>query len=730
MHEARTHDPDSATAARPAPLPDYVDEDALVQRLGEEGVRRLQSRYLSRDDGGRLCESPGRRFYTVARAVAEVERSYGADEQGVCDRTRQFYELLSSLDFLPAGRILANVASSVPSLFNCYVLPVPDDLAGIYEQVRNAAIIHKNGGGTGYNFSQLRPRGTYVKSSRGVASGPVSFIEQFDKETEIINSGNRRGANMGVLNVNHPDILDFIHAKQTEGKLANFNVSIGMTDRFMQAAADKAMTDLEFPRGTPFSAEALQTLCESIDANIGGAEIGASPRPPSLRIDGAIVRDTYENEPMGAISNAGIVQIDAGRLLRRICSLTHQSGDPGMVFLDAVERDNPLPSAGPIEATNPCGEQPLHPYDACNLGSVNLARHVKTPPADVSVDWEKLARTTRLAIRFLDNCNDINRGPIPEVEETVRRHRRVGLGVMGWADLLGTLAVPYDSQQALDLAEELMEVVTATARAGSVELADEKGPCPALRDLANEGHARLPRNLQATTIAPTGTISMVAGCNGGIEPYFALSYTKHIRGGEQTELVAAPLLRALQQRGVETAPVIEAVRRNGGSLQGVDGAPHDLCRAFPTAREISPEWHVRMQAAFQKHTDNAVSKTINLPNQSRPEDVERAFFLAWKLGCKGVTAYRDGSRAVQVLEAPLPGRSDARACARATADASPTDVCEFRRAPAGEAAPNGAAVPGPFQFRCPECEGTDYHVEAGCPDAVCNACGWRRGNCG
>jgi ribonucleoside-diphosphate reductase alpha chain len=334
-------------------------------------------------------------------------------------------------------------------------------------------------------------------------------------------------------------------------------------------------------------------------------------------------------------------------------------------------------------------------------------------------------------MRFLDNCNDINRGPIPEVEETVRRHRRVGLGVMGWADLLGTLGIPYDSQPALDLAEELMGAVTATARAESVELADEKGPCPALRDRANEVGARPPRNLQATTVAPTGTISMVAGCNSGIEPYFALSYTKHIRGGEQAELVAAPLLRALRERGVEPAPLIEAVRRNGGSLQGVAGVPQDLCRAFPTAREIPPEWHVRMQAAFQKHTDNAVSKTINLPHQSRPEDVEGAFFLAWKLGCKGVTAYRDGSRAVQVLEVPLDSVAGARSRARgSTVARRPADVCEFRRAPAGGVAPNGAAVPGPFQFRCPECEGTDYHVEAGCPDAVCNACGWRRGNCG
>ncbi len=866
-------------------LPGYVDEEKLVHRLGEEGIRRLASRYLNRDNTGRLNETVGERLYKVARSTAEVERDYGADEASIDDLTEAFYRLLGSLDFLPGGRILSNVASSVPSLFNCYVLPVPDDLAGIYEQVRNAAVIHKNGGGTGYNFSDLRPRGMYVKKSQGVASGPVSFIGQFDKETEIINSGNRRGANMGVLNITHPDIVDFIHAKTTEGKLANFNVSVGITDTFLRAVREQGFYTLEYPAGTPFTAEALRAICENIEGNIGGADVGSSPRPASLRIDGDDLFDTYENERIGRVDRNGQMQLDAARLFQRICRLARNTGDPGMIFLDSINRHNPLPSKGPIDATNPCGEQPLHPYDACNLGSINLSRHVKTDGEAPEVDWEKLRGTTRLAAQLLDNCNDLNRGPIDEIEETVREHRRIGLGVMGWADMLGELEIPYDSEEALELAEEVMQCITDTARARSVELAREKGPCPALENGPSEesGDPR-PRNLQVTTIAPTGTISMVAGCNSGIEPYFAVVYRKHLRGGEQVDMAAAPLRRALERRDADFDGLKDEIRRNGGTLRGLDTIPEAVRRVFPTAHDIAPEWHVKMQAAFQRATDNAVSKTVNLPADATEQDVADAFLLAWELRCKGVTIYRDGSKQVQVLDhstreppriqyrhvelpnkmlsrtpgalgmehyeikRPVEGdtlhvllepklfrkaenkyvelvhaiwqsvkplgtersaefaqsgidrskgflqaddpdwagvvrdlkavvgdRAEGFGPNRVDSPSHAVGLClehallsrgvigyndrrelvnllkkpELEEVPADEAdriysewifsekerTEEGDMLPmsggrGGMQFRCPECGASDYHMEAGCPDPVCNQCGWSRGACG
>ncbi len=868
-----------------AELPEYVDEARLEAQLDEEGMRRLESRYLNRDSEGKISETAAERLYKVARSVAEVEQEYGADLKAVEALTRDLYELMQSLDFLPAGRILSNVASSVPSLFNCYVLPVPDDLPGIFEQVRNAAIIHKNGGGTGFNFSALRPRGTYVKKSQGVASGPVSFISQFDKETEIINSGNRRGANMGILNISHPDILDFIHAKTTEGKLSNFNVSVGVTDAFLKAVRQKNFYTLQYPEGEPFTASSLRCICENIEGNIGGADVGASPRPPALYIEGEDVIDTYEQQTVGRIDEDGHIQLHAGMIFDRVCRLARNSGDPGMIFLDAIDRENPLPSKGKIEATNPCGEQPLHPYDACNLGSINLARHVAITDTGYRVDWEKLRRTAALAVQMLDNCNDLNEGPIPEIEQTVREHRRIGLGVMGWADMLGYLGIPYNSEEALQLAEKVMKHITETARKKSLELAGEKGPSPALDSSNGEDEVTgLPRNLQVTTIAPTGTISMVAGCNSGIEPYFAISYSKHLRGGEQVDMVAAPLREALKLRGIKYDTLNEKIRHNGGSIHGLKEVPEDLQRVFSTAHEITPQWHVKMQAAFQSQTDNAVSKTVNLRNHATAEDVASVFLMAWELGCKGVTIYRDGSKQVQVLEsagerppkiqyrqielpnktisrtpgslgmehyeikrriqgdtlhvilepklfkkneneyvelvhaiwqsvkplgtersaefaqsgidrskgilqAPDPDwatfirdlkavvgdRSEGMGPHRIDSPSHAVGLClehallcrgvigynerhelinivrkpELEPVPAEEAdtiytrwifsekesTENGEMLPltgrsRGIQFRCSECGGTDYHMEAGCPDPVCNECGWSRGECG
>ncbi|MFW6413804.1 MAG: adenosylcobalamin-dependent ribonucleoside-diphosphate reductase [Verrucomicrobiota bacterium] len=640
------------TSDHDSQVPNYVDEEQLRETLGEEGMRRIESRYLNRDSNGEINETAGTRFYKVARTVAEVESRYGTNSDEIEHLTRQFYNLMAALEFLPAGRILSNVSSSVVSLFNCYVLPVPDDLPGIYEQVRNAAIIHKSGGGTGYNFSDLRPRGMYVQKSQGVASGPVSFISQFDKETEIINSGNRRGANMGVLNITHPDILNFIHAKATEGKLANFNVSVGVTDSFMTAIRRYDYYTLEYPNGTPFTASSLQAICDNIEGNIGGADVGASPQPASLHIEGRQIIDTYEQQVIGRVSNDGNLELDAAMVFDRICTLAHSNGDPGMIFLDTIEEDNPLPGNGRIEATNPCGEQPLHPYDACNLGSVNLAQHVQYNGDYPQVNWSKIENTVKLAVQMLDNCNDLNEGPIPEIEDTVKQHRRIGLGVMGWADMLGLLEIPYDSEEALELAADVMKTITDTARQRSSELAQEKGSAPVVAEKgsANGNGKNADRNLQVTTIAPTGTISMVAGCNSGIEPYFAMAYSKHLRGGDTVDMVAGPLCEALSRHSIEFKTLHQKIRQNGGSVRGITDIPEDLQRAFPTAHEIAPEWHVKMQAAFQKNTDNAVSKTVNLPHDAGIKDVADVFFLAWDLGCKGVTIYRDGSKQIQVLQ--------------------------------------------------------------------------------
>ena len=869
-----------------AQVPAYVDDDAVRDTVGEQGMRRMESRYLNRDPGGKISETVALRFYRVAESLAEVEREFGAEDADVEELTQAFYGLISALEFLPAGRVLANVASRIKSLFNCYVLPVPDDLAGIYEQVRNAAIIHKNGGGTGYNFSALRPRGMYVQKSQGVASGPVSFIGQFDKETEIINSGNRRGANMGVLNIAHPDIVEFIHAKTTEGRLANFNVSVGMTDAFMRAVRQEDFYTLEYPTGTPFTEDSLRDICTNIEGNIGGAEVGALPRPPSLQLAGEDVVDSYQEETLGRIGRNGEVQLNAARLFARITKLARDSGDPGMIFLDAIERSNPLPSKGRIEATNPCGEQPLHPYDACNLGSINLARHVQTGDSGPAVDWEKMTRTTDLAVQMLDNCNDLNEGPIADIEDTVDAHRRIGLGVMGWADMLGRLGIAYDSDEALQLAEEVMRHITTSAHNKSRELAKKKGPCPALREErgGTQQADELPRNLQVTTIAPTGTISMVAGCNSGIEPYFGVVYQKLVRGGEKADVVAAPLREALEERGIRFQDLTQKIRDNGGSVQRLDEVPEDLQKGFRTAHEIAPEWHVRMQAAFQKHTDNAVSKTVNLPRTAVRDDVARIFLLAWELGCKGVTIYRDGSKQIQVLEgqrreppqiyfkhvnlrnrmitrtpgalgmehyeikrpvegdtlhvllepklyrraenvyvelvhaiwqsvkplgtersaefaqsgidrskgilqAPDPDwagfirdlkavvgdRPEGYGPSRIDSPSHAVGLClehallsrgiigyneqheltnlvrkpDLKEVPPDEAdkiyadwifsekesTEEGEMLPlagrhAGGQFRCPECGSSDYHVEAGCPDPVCNACGWSRGECG
>jgi ribonucleoside-diphosphate reductase alpha chain len=551
----------------------------------------LDRRYLLRDDEGKLVETPEQMFRRVARAVAQAEPP--AERDGWAER---FETRMAALEFLPNSPTLMNAGRPHGQLAACFVLPVADDLESIFDTLKWAALIHQSGGGTGFSFSRLRPRGDLVRTTHGVASGPVSFIRVYDAATETIKQGGvRRGANMAVLRVDHPDVLDFVDAKRGPG-LGNFNVSVGITDEFMEAVQAGRSFGLRHPR------------------------------------TGKAVRE-----------------VPARDLFRRIAEDAWATGEPGLVFLDRVNAASPTPDLGPIESVNPCGEQPLLPFEACTLGSVNLALMIQGG----QVDWERLGGAVRDGVRFLDDVLTVNVWPLPQVAEVSRRNRKIGLGVMGWADLLVRLGIPYDEPRALEVAGEVMSFVQREAREESVRLATLRGPFPGWGTSAPaaRGEPRR-RNATVTTIAPTGTLSVIAGCSSGIEPLFAVAYVRHALDG--VDLPEEHPLLAERLHGPEGAAALAAVRA-AGRARGVAGVPPDVQRLFATAHDVSPEAHVRMQAAFQRHVDNGVSKTINLPAHAPVEAVEHAFRLAHELGLKGITVYRDGSREGQVLTTGLPG---------------------------------------------------------------------------
>ncbi|MDP3991994.1 MAG: adenosylcobalamin-dependent ribonucleoside-diphosphate reductase [Nanoarchaeota archaeon] len=645
-------------------LPSYVSGSELEQKLGTNQVYALEKKYLRRDDDGHITENVPEAIYRMASTMASVESQYGASPEDVERFTEDFYHMIEEGNFSPAGRIWTNAGTQIKGLFNCYVLPVADsmdleDADSIYMSLARAAVIHKNGGGTGYNFSNLRPRGYFVQASKGIASGPVSFIGQFDKETEIINSGNRRGANMGILNVNHPDILDFITAKAARGKITNFNVSVGATEEFMKAAEADEFYTLQFPAGKPFRYETLERIVDNISTyKIGGSGVGEEPEPASLKLISTApgktsVIDSYTGRIAGRVNEEGHVQLSAKYVMDVISDLAWKTADPGMIFLDEVNRFNALPQLGPIMATNPCGEQPLHPYDACNLGSILVNNMIKTnSDGRKEVDYEKLDRTTRLATRFMDNVNDANRGPIPEVQETILRHRRIGMGVMGWADMLIEMGISYDGEEGRNLARQVMGFITDTAKDESVKLASVKGVFPAFEG-SKYDNGKLEdrvRNLERTTIAPTGTISMVYEVSSGIEPLFSITYKKNIRGGDTLLYTNKAFVGEAQKRGLDMDKLAKLIEGNHGSVQGLSEVPEDMQKIFKISHDLDYKAHVLMQAAFQEKTDNAVSKTINMPNDATIDDVRNAYFMAWKHKLKGITVYRDGSKAIQVLE--------------------------------------------------------------------------------
>lgn len=592
--------PFDASTPRPADLPEVT--------LNPNAQTVITKRYLRKGLDGKPSETVEHLFWRVARAIAAEEAKYagsayaGKKGAGVEKLAREFHDLMVQWKFLPNSPTLMNAGTELGQLAACFVLPVGDSMEEIFDSVKNAALIHKSGGGTGFSFSRLRPKDARVGSTGGVASGPISFLRIFNTATEQVKQGGtRRGANMGILRVDHPDILEFIRAKEREGDLNNFNLSVALTEEFMRAVE----ADAEYPLISPHTKEVLATL-------------------KAREVFGLLVQKAWE------------------------------SGDPGIIFLDRVNRDNPTPQLGEIESTNPCGEQPLLPYEACNLGSINLSLFVK-PDAPLSatlsdmIDWEEMKRVTKLAVRFLDNVIDACDYPLDAITEMVGTNRKIGLGVMGWADLLFRLNVAYDSQEALDLAEKVMGFIDAQSKAASRELAEERGPFPSYSGSTYAAKSEGPyRNATTTTIAPTGTLSIIAGCSSGIEPLFALSFTRHVMDGEKLTEVNPWFESAMKAAGAHSALLMEEVAKKG-SIQPLEFVPERLKRVFVTAMDIAPTAHLKMQAAFQKFTDNAVSKTVNLPNSATQDDIRSIYWMAYELGCKGVTVYRDGCKSVQVL---------------------------------------------------------------------------------
>lgn len=565
-----------------------------VSEINENARKVLEKRYLAKDDQGNATEDLEGLFRRVAKAISQADLAY--DPKAPVEQLQQeFFELMTDLKFLPNSPTLMNAGRPLGQLSACFVLPIEDSMEGIFDAVKNAALIHKSGGGTGFSFSRLRSNGSTVNSTGGVASGPVSFMRVFNMATEAVKQGGtRRGANMGILRIDHPDILEFIDSKKNNADITNFNISVGLTEAFMQAAEKGEYYDL-------------------VD-------------PHSKRV---------------------VASLNAAEVFEKIVDAAWHNGEPGIIFLDRLNRDNPVPLAGEVESTNPCGEQPLLPYESCNLGSINLVKMLKNTENGWEIDWPLLRRTVESAVHFLDNVIDVNNYPLPEISEMTRSTRKIGLGVMGFADALLLLGIPYNSQQGLELAEKIMAYINSEGRMASMQLAKIRGAFPLFDESTFKGGEPL-RNATVTTIAPTGTLSMIGGCSSGVEPVFAYAYIRNIMDG--TEMIEInPILQArLEQEGLYTEELMRKISQEG-TIAHIEEIPQEIREVFVCAHDVSPLYHVRMQAAFQRHTDNAVSKTVNFPHSASKADVAQVYTLAYKEGCKGVTIYRDGSRDSQVL---------------------------------------------------------------------------------
>jgi len=594
-------------------------------QLSENAKTVLAKRYLKRDVDGVPVETPEDMFWRVAKSIADADKQYGKSEDEVINLANKFYKSMAELNFMPNSPTLMNAGRELGQLSACFVLPVEDSLEGIFETIKNTALIHKSGGGTGFSFSRLRPKNDVVKSTMGVSSGPISFIEVFNAATEAVKQGGtRRGANMAILRVDHPDILDFIDAKFDGSKLNNFNISVGITNKFMEAVLSDEEYDLIHPN-----------------------------------------------------TKQPVRKLRAKEVFDKIVDHAWRNGEPGIVFLDKMNADNPTPLLGEIESTNPCGEVPLLPYEACNLGSINLGKMLKKGEnGNLEVDWNKLAETTRLCIHFLDNVITVNNYPLPQIAEMVNNNRKTGLGVMGWADMLMAMNIPYNSEEGIKLAGQVMEFIDYHSKLESVELSKTRGRFNNFKGsiydnptylyekfkgksagvISDEQWKELDsliqqfgiRNATTTCIAPTGTISMIAGASGGIEPLFALVFIRNVMDGTEMIEINSIFEKVARERGFYSNEVLKEISSKG-TVHGVNAVPEDIQKIFVTAHDVSPEWHVRMQAAFQLHTDNAVSKTVNFTEDATREDIEKTYYLAYKCNLKGITVYRNNSRVFQPM---------------------------------------------------------------------------------